>query len=235
VTIRPRQLDVQTTLIAASLLLGAVGSGLTALTPYRKGHDFDLVAAAHPATPRASETDSTAVFVRARAKQVKADASATASASCDSCSGRATALQVIYLDKARIATTENTATAWSSCRNCGATSTSVQVVVMRPGTNLTTRNRSLAVNTSCKGCDTTAIAVQFVVVTKDRRVLSSQAREQLKTLASQVGAQVRRTALVEGPRTAIAKSQAHVPGVDELISAELRPLSVQRHLDVHVG
>jgi hypothetical protein len=235
VTIRPRQLDVQATLIAASLLLGAAGSGLTALAPYRKGHDFDLAASAHPATPRTSFTDSTAVFVRARAKEVKADASATASASCDWCSGRAAALQVIYLDKARIATTDNTATAWSSCRSCGATSTSVQVVVMRPDTALTTRNRALAVNTSCKGCATTAIAVQLVVVTKDRRALSSEARDQLKALASQVGAELQRTALVEGPRAAEAKSQAHVPGVDELISAELRPLSVQRHLDVHVG
>jgi hypothetical protein len=233
-TIRPRQTVLQATLLAASLLLGVAGSGLTSLSPYRKGRDFDLVASAHPAAPRTSATDTTAVFVRARAKQVKADASATASATCNSCSGRATALQVIYLDKARSATTDNTASAWSKCRNCGATSISVQVVVMRPGTNLTARNRALAVNTACKRCSTTAIAVQYVTVTKDRRVLSPHARDQLTALASQLGAEPRRTALVEGSRAAAA-SQAHVPGVDELIRAELRPLSVQRHLDVHVG
>jgi hypothetical protein len=221
-------MKLQATLVAASLLLGAAGSGLTLLTPYRKGHDFDLLASAHPATPRTSVTDSTAAFVRARAKQVKADASATASATCDSCRGRAIALQVIYLDKARTATTDNTATAWTKCRGCRASSVSVQVVVMRPSTHLTARNRALAVNTSCKGCASTAIAVQRVVVTKDRRELSGHARDQLKALASQLG-------LVEGPRAAIATSQAQLPGIDDLISAELRPLSVQQHLDVNVG
>jgi hypothetical protein len=221
-------MKLQATLVATSLLLGAAGSGLTALAPYRKGHDFDLLASANPATPRASVTDTTAVFIRARAKQVKADASATASASCAWCSGRAIALQVIYLDKARTARADNTATAWSKCLGCKASSVSVQVVVVRPSTHLTARNRALAVNTSCKRCATTAIAVQRVVVTKDRRELSGHARDQLKALASQLG-------LAEGPGAAIAKSQAQLPGIDELISAELRPLSVQRHVDVHVG
>jgi hypothetical protein len=232
-TTRPRQL-VQASLMVGSLLVGAPGSGLPRLASDWNGHDFDLVASAHAATPRTSDTDSTAVFVRARAERVKAEVSATASTTCDSCSSRATALQVIYLD-ARIATTDNTAGAWSNCRNCGAASIAVQVVVMRPYTNLTARNHALALNTSCKRCATTAIAVQFVAVTKDGRTLSPQARAQLKALARKFGAEVRRTALVEGAHAAEAKSQAKVPGVDELIKAELRPLSVQRHLDVHVG
>jgi hypothetical protein len=234
VTTPPRQLVVQATLIAASLLVGATGSGLT-LAPYRKGHDFDLLASAHPANPRTSVTDSTAVFVRARAKEVQADASAIASAICDSCSGSAIALQVIYLDKARTARTDNTATAWSRCRGCRASSISVQVVVMRPSTTLTARNRALAVNASCKRCATMAIAVQRVVITKNHRALSSHARDQLTALTSQLGAELWRTALVEGSRAAKAKSQAHVTGIDDLISAELRPMSVQRQLDVHVG
>jgi hypothetical protein len=233
VTIRPGQL--QATLVTASLLLGAAGTGLTTLVPFRKGHDFDLVASAHPATPRTSVTDTTAAFVRARAKRVKADASATASATCNLCSGSATALQVIYLDKAWTATTDNTATAWSKCRGCRAGSVSVQVVVMRPRTQLTARNRALAVNISCKRCVTAAMAGQRVVITKDRRALSGHASDQLKALASQLGVELSRTALVEGPRAALANSQAQLPGIDDLISAELRPMSVERHLDVHVG
>jgi hypothetical protein len=225
VTSRPRQL--QATLVAATLMVGAAGSGIVPLTPYRKGHDFDLVASAQPVTPRAAVTDTTAVFVRARAKQVKADASAAASATtCNSCSGRAIALQVIYLDKARTATTDNTATAWSSCRGCRASSVSVQVVVMRASTHLAARNRALAVNASCKRCAVTrAIAVQRVVVTKDRRALSDHAQDLLKVLATQF----------TEPGAAIAKSQAQLSGIDDLISAELRPMSVQRHLDVQVG
>jgi hypothetical protein len=233
VTSRPRQL--QATLVTATLLVGAAGSGLIPLTPYRKGHDFDLVASALPATPRAAVTDTTAVFVRARAKQVKADASAVASATCNSCSGRAIALQVIYLDKARTATADNTATAWSRCRGCRASSVSVQVVVMRPSTQLAARNRALAVNASCKRCAATrAIAVQRIVVTKDRRTLSERAQDQLKVLATQFGAELSGTAIT-GLGAAIAKSQAQLSGIDDLISAELRPTSVQRHLDVHVG
>jgi hypothetical protein len=232
-TSRPRQL--QATLVAATLLVGAAGSGLTRLTPFQKGRDFDLVASAHPATPRASVTDTTAVFVRARAKQVKADASAATSATCKSCRGRAIALQVIYLDKARTATTDNTATAWAKCRGCRASSVSVQVVVMRPSTRLTARNRALAVNTSCKRCAATrAIAVQRIVVTKDRRALSDHAQDQLKVLATQFGAELSDTAIT-GLDAAIAKSHAQLSGIDDLISAELRPTSVQRHLDVHVG
>lgn len=230
-TSRPRQLEAS--LVAATLLVGAAGSGVARLTPFQKGRDFDLVASAHPATPRASITDTTAVFVRARAKRVKADASAAASAACNSCRGRAIALQVIYLDKARSATTYNTATAWSKCRRCRASTVSVQVVVKRPSTHLTARNRALAVNTACKRCGTTAIAVQRVVVTKDRRALSDHAQDQLKVLAAQFGAEPSGTAPT-GPRAAIAKSQAQLSGIDDLISAELRPMSVQRQLDVHV-
>ena len=233
-TIRKRRLGVEATLISASLLLGATGS-LAPLASHRNGHDFDLVASAHPASPHTSDTDSTAAFERGHGKQIKADASATSSATCDSCRGSATALQVISLDNTRQATTDNTATAWSSCRDCGATSVSLQVVVMRPGTSLTTRNRALAVNTSCERCTTAAVAVQLVVVSKDSRTLSRDGRERLEALAAQVGAQLRNTALAKGVRAAQAHGQAGLPGLDALISDELNPMTVQRHLDVKTG
>lgn len=234
-TLRPRRLVAQATLISASLLLGVSSSTLNPFASHRYAQDLDLVASSHPAAPNTSDTDSAASFKRAHSKQVKADSSATASATCDSCKASATALQVIYLDHTRKATADNTATAWSTCRDCGATSVSLQVVVMRPGMDLTARNRALAVNAACEGCSTTAIAVQLVVVTKDHRGLSRDAREKLKALAAELGAQLTGTALTKGAPAARAQGQVQVPGVDALINQELRPMSVQRNLDVKTG
>jgi DNA-directed RNA polymerase subunit M/transcription elongation factor TFIIS len=229
-----RQLRLaEATVLTASLLLGAVGG--SSMLSHRKGHDFDLVASAHPATRHTSDTDRTAMFERARGKRIQADAVANASATCDSCRGTATAVQVIYFGNTRKGTADNMATAFSSCRDCGATSVSLQVVVARPGTNLTTRNRALAVNTSCSSCSTAAVAVQLVVITKKHRAFSREGREQLQALASQLEAELRGAARSKVARTAQAAEQIGLPGIEALVKDKLEPTTVQRHFDVRTG
>ena len=201
---------------------------------YRKGQDFDLVASANPATPHTSDTDRTAMFERARGKRTQADAVASASATCDSCTGTATAVQVIYFGKARKGTADNAATAWSSCRNCGAISVSVQVVVVRPGTKLTSRNRAIAVNAGCAGCSTAAVAVQFVVVTKKHQAFSRDGREQLEALASQLEAELRAASRSKAARASAAK-KIGLPGIEALVRNELNPTTVQPHFALKTG
>jgi hypothetical protein len=223
---------LQATVLITSLIAGAAGS--SSMLMHRNGQDFDLVASANPATPRNSDTDRTAMFERARGKRPRADAVATASATCDSCTGTATAVQVIYFGKARRGTADNMATAWSSCRGCRATSVSLQVLVARPGTDLTIRNRALAVNASCAGCSSAAVAVQLVVVTKKHEAFSRRGREQLAALASQLEAELRATSSTKAARTAAAKDVG-LADIEALVRSELRPTTVQPHFALKTG
>jgi hypothetical protein len=227
-TIRRR---LQAILVVASLVTGATGTA--SMLTFRRGQDFDLVASANPATPRSTDTDRTAMFERARGKRAQADAVASASATCDSCTGTAAAVQVIYVNKAKKGTADNLATAWSSCSNCRATSVSVQVVVVRPGTTLTTRNRALAVNASCAGCTTGAIAVQFVVVTSKHRTFSRQGRQQLEALARELEAQL--STRTKAARLAATKDKSGLTGIEALVRKELKPSSLKPQVTVKTG
>jgi len=223
---------LQATVVAASLVMGAAGS--SSFLTQREGRDFDLVASANPAAPHTSDTDRVAMFERARGKRAQADAVANASATCDACTGTATAVQVIYVSKARNSTADNMATAWSSCQGCGATSVSVQVVVARPGTSVTARNRALAVNAACTGCSTAAVAIQFVVITKKHEAFSRKGREELYALARQVEADLR-SASTKAARTAAARDKGGMTDIEALVKSELKPMSVQPHFATKTG
>ena len=227
-TIRRR---LEAILVIASLVTGATGTA--SMLTFRSGRDFDLVASANPGTPGSTDTDRTAMFERARGKRAQADAVASATATCDSCTGTAAAVQVIYVSKAKKATADNLANAWSSCSNCKATSVSVQVVVVRPGTTLTTRNRALAVNASCSGCTTAAIAVQFVVVTSKHRAFSNKGRQQLEALASELQAQL--STRTKAARLAATKDKTELAAIDALVRKELQPSSVKPQFTVKTG
>ena len=170
---------------------------------------------------------------RARGKRVQADAVASATATCDSCTGTAAAVQVVYVSKAKKGTADNVATAWSSCSNCRATSVSVQVVVVRPGTTITARNRALAVNAACSGCTTAAIAVQFVVVTSKHRTFSRDGRQQLEALARELQAQL--STRTKAARLAATKDKNGLTGIEALVQKELKPTSVKPQLTVKTG
>ncbi|MEU4295478.1 hypothetical protein AB0E63_45285 [Kribbella sp. NPDC026596] len=227
-TIRRR---LEAILVIASLVTGATGTA--SMLTFRSGRDFDLVASANPGTPGSTDTDRTAMFERARGKRAQADAVASATATCDSCTGTAVAVQVIYVSKAKKGTADNLANAWSSCSNCKATSVSVQVVVVRPGTTLITRNRALAVNASCSGCTTAAIAVQFVVVTSKHRAFSNKGRQQLEALASELQAQL--STRTKAARLAATKDKTELAGIDALVRKELKPSSVKPQFTVKTG
>ena len=227
-TIRRR---LEAILVIASLVTGATGTA--SMLTFRSGRDFDLVASANPGTPGSTDTDRTAMFERARGKRAQADAVASATATCDSCTGTAAAVQVIYVSKAKKATADNLANAWSSCSDCKATSVSVQVVVVRPGTTLTTRNRALAVNASCSGCTTAAIAVQFVVVTSKHRAFSNKGRQQLEALASELQAQL--STRTKAARLAATKDKTELAAIDALVRKELQPSSVKPQFTVKTG
>ncbi len=218
-------------LVIASLITGATGTA--SMLTFRRGQDFDLVASANPAAPRSTDTDRTAMFERARGNRAQADAVASASATCDSCTGTAAAVQVIYVSKAKKGTADNLATAWSSCSNCRATSVSVQVVVVRPGTTLATRNRALAVNASCAGCTTAAVAVQFVVVTSKHRTFSRQGRQQLEALARDLEAQL--STRTKAARLAATKDKSGLTGIEALVRKELKPTSLKPQVTVKTG
>jgi hypothetical protein len=223
---------LQATALITSLIAGAAGS--SSMLMRRNGQDFDLVASANPATPHASDTDRTATFERARGKRTQADAVASASATCNSCTGTATAVQVIYFGTARRGTADNMATAWSSCRDCRTTSVSLQVLVARPGTDLTIRNRALAVNASCVGCSSAAVAVQLVVITKEHQAFSRSAREQLAALASRLETELRATSRTKAARTAAAKDVG-LADIEALVRNELKPTAVQPHFALKTG
>jgi hypothetical protein len=216
---------VEAILVVASLL-----TGVTGVITFRRGQDFDLVASANPSAPRSSDTDRTATFERARGKRVQADAVASASATCDSCSGKAAAVQVVYVNKAKKGTADNVATAWSSCSNCRATSVSVQIVVTRPGTTISTRNRALAVNASCSGCSTAAVAVQFVVVTSKHRSFSRQGRQQLEALARELEAQL--ATRTKAARLTATKDDNGLSGIEALVRKEFEPAGVKPQVSV---
>ncbi|TWD72541.1 hypothetical protein FB561_7533 [Kribbella amoyensis] len=222
---------LEATLLIASLLASAAGGGL--LTS-RKGQDFDLVASANPTAAGSSDTDRTASFDRARGKRVQADAVATASATCDGCKGKATAVQVIYVNKARKGTADNTANAWSSCSGCGATSVSIQVIVTRPGVKLSAQNRALAVNAGCQGCSSAAVAVQLVVVTSKHRAFSRHARDELAALAKQLEAQLGATR-TKAARTAAARDKIGLAGIEAVVRDDLKPTSVQPRFALKTG
>jgi hypothetical protein len=223
---------LQATALITSLIAGAAGS--SSMLMRRNGQDFDLVASANPATPHTSDTDRTATFERARGKRTQADAVASASATCNSCTGTATAVQVIYFGKARRGTADNMATAWSSCRNCRTTSVSLQVLVARPGTDLTIRNRALAVNASCTGCSSAAVAVQLVVITKEHEAFSRRGREQLAALASRLETELRATSRTKAARTAAAEDVG-LTDIEALVGKELKPTAVQPHFALKTG
>lgn len=218
-------------LVIASLITGATGTA--SMLTFRKGQDFDLVASANPAATGNTDTDRTAMFERARGKRAQADAVASATATCNSCTGTAAAVQVIYVNKAKKGTADNVATAWSSCSNCRATSVSVQVVVVRPGTTLTTRNRALAVNVACAGCTTAAIAVQFVVVTNKHRAFSRQGRQQLEALAHELEGQL--STRTKASRLVAAKGKSELTDIEALVQKELKPASVKPLFTVKTG
>jgi len=218
-------------LVIASLVTGATGTA--SMLTFRKGQDFDLVASANPAATGSTDTDRTAMFERARGKRAQADAVASATATCDSCTGTAAAVQVIYVSKAKKGTADNVATAWSSCSNCRATSVSVQVVVVRPGTTITARNRALAVNAACSGCTTAAIAVQFVVVTSKHRAFSRQGRQQLEALAHDLEAQL--STRTKAARLSATKDKSELTGIEALVQKELKPTSMKPQFTVNTG
>ncbi|MEV0288537.1 MULTISPECIES: hypothetical protein [unclassified Kribbella] len=230
---RVRQ-GIEASVLVVSLLLGAAAGG-SSLLNHRKGQDFDLVASANPVVPGTSDTDRTAMFERSRGKRAQADNVASASATCNSCTGTATAVQVIYVGKARKGTADNLATSWSSCRGCSAISVSVQIVVTRPGTNLTIRNRALAVNASCSGCTSAAVAVQLVVVTKKHQALSRKAREQLAALAAQLEADLRSASRSKAARLSAAKEKPGLPEIQALVKNELKPTSIRPSFTVKTG
>jgi hypothetical protein len=222
---------LQAILVIASLVTGATGTA--SMVTSRRGQDFDLVASANPATPHTTDADRAAMFERARGKRAQVDAVAAASATCDGCSGTATAVQVIYIGKAKKGTADNLATAWSSCNDCGAVSVSVQVVVVRPGTDLVARNRAQAVNSSCAGCRTAAVAVQLVVVTSKHRAFTRKGRQELEALASVLEQQLRGT-----NRTMAARTEANKPGltsIESLVGKELKPMSVKPRFVLETG
>ncbi|HET6986870.1 MAG TPA: hypothetical protein VFI00_09650 [Kribbella sp.] len=218
-------------LVIASLITGATGTA--SMLTFRKGQDFDLVASANPAATGSSDTDRTAMFERARGKRAQADAVATATATCDSCTGTAAAVQVIYVSKAKKGTADNVATAWSSCSNCKATSVSVQVIVVRPGVTITARNRALAVNVACAGCTTAAIAVQFVVVTSKHRTFSRQGLQQLEAMARELEGQL--STRSKAARLAATKDKSELTDIDALVRKELKPTSVKPQFSVKTG
>jgi hypothetical protein len=224
---------LQAVAIAAALVTGTAGS--SSMLRSRQGRDFDLVASANPAAPRSFDVDRTAMYERANGKRVQADAVATSSALCDSCHGTATAVQVIYVSKARKATADNTATAWSSCRNCRATSVSVQIIVAKPSVALTVRNQALAVNANCTGCNTAAVAIQFVVHTQKRHTLSSKERAQLEAMAREIESDLSTTPRSANARTLATKARPGLDGIQDLLKRRLQPTTIKPHFATKTG
>ncbi|EWT01100.1 hypothetical protein N865_11790 [Intrasporangium oryzae NRRL B-24470] len=144
-----------------------------------------VVAAAHagPGTPDDSDTQTLWSQV---GRGGRATATATASSTCDGCSGRADAVEVVRAHGG--VTAENVAAAWSTCVDCSARAVSVQVVLVAQDGPVTATNRALAVNAACTRCSTEAVAVQLVLVGARPEGLPASARKLLDDLVATLGA-----------------------------------------------
>jgi hypothetical protein len=163
-------------------------------------------------------------------RDVDADTSATASATCDGCAGRARALQVFYVRRARDTTLDNQAVAWAQCESCRAAAVSMQVVVVRGTREVTANNRALALNAACTDCRTSSLAYQLVVVEREGARLSPDAVADLRAWVD------RRAADLLDGRPAAASLRPGSPSVqrvEDLVNDELG--SVTLVLDVDAG
>lgn len=176
------------------LLVGAllfVGSSSQAHSSRDRKVDLDLTASALPVGADAPVTDDVDDRAGSRHRKVKADTTAIASANCDGCTGDASALQVLYLDRPLATTLDNVATAAAQCADCRATAISVQVVVVRHAHEVSANNRALAVNAVCDHCESSALAFQLVVADDSGERLSHGAYRVLKRWVAEQAAALR--------------------------------------------
>ena len=176
--------------VLAAVLVGTAAStsGAPAARSDPVVRDLDLAASANPsaAEPVVAD-DAFASDAVSRRRTVKSDVTATGSAICDVCDAASTALQVLYVSRAREARLDNTAAAWTQgCKECTATALSVQVVVLRGAPAIVPNNRALAVNADCTSCQVASVAFQLVVSSRYDERLS---RESLAALREWVAKQ----------------------------------------------
>ena len=170
-------------------------------------------------------------------RQVQAETTATGTVDCDGCSGTATALQILYLNRPRTATLENISTAATSCADCSNTSVSVQVVVLRSVHELRANNRALAVSMDCDACRTASSAFQLVVVDRDAGRLSAEARRELRAFVAEQVALARQAPASAGLRGAEQPTEprAELNTLAKLVNADLGSTTLKADVDENDG
>jgi hypothetical protein len=165
-------------------------------------------------------------------RRVQAETTATATVDCDGCSGTATSLQILYLNRPSSAMLENVSTAWTSCVGCSTASVSVQVVVVRSVRELAANNRALAVSAECDGCRTASLAFQLVVVDRNADRLSSDARRELKAFVAEQAA-LAGMAPVSGRLRSAAPAEplAELNSLEALVNTDLGSRTLEADVD----
>jgi hypothetical protein len=201
-----------------ALLVAATATSSSVADRERQPRDVDLTAAAHPGPGRTTVVDKAFGVSTAFHRDVHADTSATTSATCDGCAGKARALQVLYVRRARDTTLDNQAVAWAQCESCRAAAVSMQVVVVRGTRAVTANNRALALNAACTDCRTSSLAYQLVVVEEERARLSPDAVADLRAWVDRRAAD-----LLGGARAAgsLRAGSPVVQRVEDLVNDEL--------------
>ena len=199
--------------VLAAVLVGTAASTSGAPAAHPDTVVRDLAASANPSAAEPVVADdafaSDAVSPRGT---VKLDVTATGSAICDGCDAASTALQVLYVSRAREALLDNTAAAWTQdCANCIATALSVQVVVLRRARAIVPNNRALAVNAACTSCRVAGVAFQLVVSSRSDDRLSPESMAALREWVAKQAEALRAPATTSGtpgPLTRLDRTKA---------------------------
>jgi hypothetical protein len=220
--------------LLAAVLVGTAAStsGAPAAHPDPL-RDLDLAASANPsaAEPVVAD-DAFASDAVSRRRTVKSDVTATGSAICDLCDAASTALQVLYVSRAREARLDNTAAAWTQgCKECTATALSVQVVVLWGAPAIVPNNRALAVNADCTSCLVDSAAFQLVVSSRYDERLSRKSLAALREWVANQAAALRTPAKAE--RRAQRGADSALVDLEGLVTSDLGATTVSS--DVELG
>jgi hypothetical protein len=196
--------------------------------------DLDLAASANPSEAQPVVADdafaSDAVFRRA----VKSDVTATGSAICDTCDAASTALQVLYVSRAKEARLDNTAVAWTQgCKECIATALSVQVVVLRGAPAIVPNNRAIAVNAACVSCLVNSVAYQLVVSSRYDDRLSRESLAALRGWVAKQAEALRTLDPTKAERRAQRAADSALVDLEDLVTSDLGATTVSS--DVELG
>lgn len=228
----PSRLAVAT--LAGLLVLSGSGShasGRAAAAPVR----VEVTASAHP--HHAGLLDLPTVdrgfgVDAADRTSTRAVTTATASAVCSGCSGQASSVHVLYLDRPPAIALDNVAVAWDQgCRRCHAAAVSVQVAVVSDPGSLTTANRAMAVNASCRHCTARSAAYQVVVAGDPQARFTPTALARLRDWASAQAHLLAQPSTSARWRASAVQQQAGTD-LERLVNTDLGTRTVVTHVRV---